>query len=54
MKKERIDWVLVSRNQSSDQDQVVDEEIALYSQDLKELYYGFGLHSLVVFFVFLK
>jgi len=52
-KKRRMDWVLVSRDWLSDQDQVVDEEAVLCFWDLRKLHYSFGLHSPVVFCVFL-
>ena len=33
---------------------VINGERTIYSQDHRELSYGFGPHSLVLFFVFLK
>ena len=39
----------MSKDQSLDWYQVTDEEIAICSQDLRELSYGFGLHFLVSF-----
>jgi len=49
-----MNWVLVSRDLSSNQDHFVDEEATLHSQDLWELHYDSGLHSLVIFSVFLE
>jgi len=37
-----MDWVLMSRDQLLDWDQVADEEMAICLQDLKELHYGLG------------
>jgi len=52
--KERMNWVLVSRDQLLDQYQVADTKTAMCLQDLKELYYDFSFYSLVSFFIFLE
>jgi len=52
--KGRIEWTLVSRDQSLDWYQVVGEEIAICSWGLRKLHYDFSLHSLVLFLVFLE
>ena len=44
----------MSKDQSLDWYQITDEEMAICSQDLRELSYGFGLHFLVSFFVICK
>jgi len=51
--KGRMEYTLVSRNQSLDWCQIVEEEIAICLWDLRKLYYGFGFYSLDSFFVFL-
>jgi len=53
-KKKRINWILIDRDWSSDQNWVVYEEAALYSWDLRKLHYGFSFYSLVLFFIFLN
>ena len=44
---------LVSKDWSLNWCQVTDEEIAMCLKGLRELHHGFGLHSLISFFVFL-
>ena len=51
--KERMEWTLTSEDQSLNWCWVIDEETAMCSWGLKKLHYGFGLHSLVSFFIFL-
>ena len=51
--KERIDWILMSRDWLSNWYWVVDEEMAICSWGLEELHYSFELYSLIAFFVFL-
>ena len=45
---EWIKWALTSRDQSLDWYQVINKEIAIYSQDL---YYSFNFHALNSFFI---
>ena len=51
--KEGMKWALISKNQLLDWYQIVNEEMAMCLQDLKELYYGFSFYSLDLFFIFL-
>ena len=51
--KGRMDWVFVSKDWLLDWYWVADKETAMCLQGLRELYYGFSFHSLVLFFVFL-
>ena len=51
--KGEIEWAFMSRKQSLGWCWVANEEVAIYLQDLRKLSYSFGLHSLVLFSVFL-
>jgi len=48
-----MEYALMSRNWLLDWYQVADGETAICLQGLRELHYSFGLHYLVLFFVFL-
>ena len=48
-----MDWVFVSKDWLLDWYWVADKKTAMCLQGLRELYYGFSFHSLVLFFVFL-
>ena len=51
--KEGMKWAFMSKNQLLDWCQIVNEEMAIYLQDLRKLYYSFSFYSLDLFFIFL-